>query len=159
MASDALPATSSARSSAAAISRARREMMAAALNGALALQKGLGGVHAISHALGTLEGHELHHGTLNAVLLPHMIEFNAPAVGDRYGAIKRALGLGRRADLADQLRRLARRLGLPGSLGALGLDLAALERAAPEAERDPASRTNPRRARRADYLDLMRAAL
>jgi 4-hydroxybutyrate dehydrogenase len=137
---------------------ARREMMAAALNGALALQKGLGGVHAISHALGALEGHELDHGTLNAVLLPYMIEFNAPAVGDRYAAIRRALGLGRRADLADQLVRLARRLGLPGSLGALGLDLAALERAAPEAERDPASRTNPRRARGEDYLELMRAA-
>ena len=49
---------------------ARREMMAAALNGALALQKGLGGVHAISHALGALDGYLLHHGTLNAVLLP-----------------------------------------------------------------------------------------
>ncbi|HSA80160.1 MAG TPA: iron-containing alcohol dehydrogenase, partial [Geminicoccaceae bacterium] len=65
---------------------ARREMMAAALNGALALQKGLGGVHAISHALGALEGYELHHGTLNAVLLPYMLEYNAPAVGDRYAA-------------------------------------------------------------------------
>ncbi len=138
---------------------ARREMMAAALNGALALQKGLGGVHAISHALGALEGRELHHGTLNAVLLPYMIEFNAPAVGDRYGAIKRAMGLGRRADLADQLHRLTGRLGVPGSLGALGLDLAALERAASQAERDPASRTNRRRARREDYLSVMRAAL
>jgi 4-hydroxybutyrate dehydrogenase len=138
---------------------ARREMMAAALDGALAVQKGLGGVHAISHALGALDGYRLHHGTLNAVLLPHLIEFNAPAVGERYAAIKRAMGLGRRADLADQLRQLTRRLGLPTSLGALGIDRAALERAAPQAERDPANRTNPRRARREDYLALMQAAL
>ena len=43
-------------------------------------------------ALGALDGYRLNHGTLNAVLLPHMIEFNAPAVGDRYAAIKRAKG-------------------------------------------------------------------
>jgi len=138
---------------------ARREMMAAALDGALALQKGLGGVHAISHALGALEGYQLHHGTLNAVLLPYMLDYNAPAVGDRYAAIRRAMGLRRRADLADGLLRLTRRLGLPTSLGELGIDLAAVERAAPQAEHDPASRTNPRRVRRDDYVALMRAAL
>ena len=83
---------------------ARREMMAAALDGALAVQKGLGGVHAASHALGALDGHRLNHGMLNAVLLPPVIEFNAPAVGGRYAAIKRALGLGSRADLAPRAR-------------------------------------------------------
>ena len=134
-------------------------MMAAALNGALAVQKGLGGVHALSHALGGLEGYRLHHGTLNGVLLPYMLDFNAPAVGGRYAAIKRAMGLGSGADLAEELFRLTERLGLPTSLGQLGLDLAAIERAAPAAERDPANRTNPRRARRDDYLALMRAAL
>jgi 4-hydroxybutyrate dehydrogenase len=138
---------------------ARREMMAAALNGALAVQKGLGGVHALSHALGSLEGYRLHHGTLNGVLLPYMLDFNAPAVGDRYAAIKRAMGLGRRIDLAEALFRLTARLGLPTSLGQLGVDRAAIERAAPRAERDPANRTNPRRARREDYLALMQGAL
>lgn len=138
---------------------ARREMMAAALDGALAVQKGLGGVHAMSHALGALEDHQLHHGTLNAVLLPYMLEFNAPAVGDRYPAIKRAMGLGLQADLSDQLLRLNQRLGLPTSLGELGVDSSAIERAAPQAEHDPANRTNPRRTRREDYLALMRAAL
>jgi 4-hydroxybutyrate dehydrogenase len=138
---------------------ARREMMAAALNGALAVQKGLGGVHALSHALGGLEGYRLHHGTLNGVLLPYMLDFNAPAVGDRYVAIKRAMGLGPRTDLAEELFRLTGRLGLPTSLGELGIDLAAIERAALLAERDPAHRTNPRRARREDYLAVMRGAL
>ena len=57
------------------------------------------------------------------------------------------------------LFRLTARLGLPTSLGQLGVDRAAIERAAPRAERDPANRTNPRRARREDYLALMQGAL
>ena len=77
---------------------ARREMMAAAMNGALAFQKGLGGVHAMSHALGGLPGYTLHHGTLNAVLLPRMLEFNGPAVSHRY------------PDLADVIQQMYTRL-------------------------------------------------
>jgi 4-hydroxybutyrate dehydrogenase len=137
---------------------ARREMMAAALNGALALQKGLGGVHAISNGLGALSGYDLHHGTLNAVLLPHVLEFNAPAVSPRYGAIKASAGMAADADLADGLRRLRERLGLPSRLSQMGVDKAAISLAASLAERDHANRTNPRRAHAADYLRIMQAA-
>ena len=52
---------------------ARREMMIAAMMGAMAFQKGLGSVHALSHPLGALREFKLHHGTLNAVLLPHVL--------------------------------------------------------------------------------------
>jgi 4-hydroxybutyrate dehydrogenase len=138
---------------------ARREMMAAALNGALALQKGLGGVHAISNALGALSGYDLHHGTLNAVLLPHVLEFNAPAVGDRYAAMKASARMAADADLADGLYRLGGRLGLPSRLGEMGVDAGAIARAASLAERDHANRTNPRRAHAGDYLRIMQAAL
>ena len=48
---------------------ARWEMMTAAMEGAMAFQKGLGAVHALSHPLGSLEDLKLHHGTLNAVIL------------------------------------------------------------------------------------------
>jgi 4-hydroxybutyrate dehydrogenase len=138
---------------------ARREMMAAALNGALALQKGLGGVHAISNALGALSGYDLHHGTLNAVLLPHVLEFNAPAVGDRYAAMKASARMAADADLADGLYRLGGRLGLPSRLGEMGVDAGGIARAASLAERDHANRTNPRRAHAGDYLRIMQAAL
>lgn len=137
---------------------ARREMMAAALNGALALQKGLGGVHAISNALGALSGYHLHHGTLNAVLLPHVLDFNAPAVGDRYRAIKASARIPADADLADGLCRLGERLGLPRRLRDMGVDMAAISLAASLAERDHANRTNPRRANATDYLRIMQAA-
>jgi 4-hydroxybutyrate dehydrogenase len=138
---------------------ARREMMAAALNGALAQQKGLGGVHAISNALGALSGYDLHHGTLNAILIPHVLAFNAPAVGDRYGAMTASARIAAGGDLAEALNRLRERLGLPSRLGGMGVDKPAIERAAAMAERDHANRTNPRRAHATDYLRIMQAAL
>src|SRR5690606_18862815 len=49
---------------------ARKHMMSASMQGAMAFQKGLGAVHSLSHALGSYAGKSLHHGTLNAVLLP-----------------------------------------------------------------------------------------
>ena len=57
---------------------ARLNMMSASMEGALAFQKGLGSVHSLSHSLGGLNP-KLHHGTLNAVFLPAVLEFNAMA--------------------------------------------------------------------------------
>ena len=138
---------------------ARREMMAAAMNGALAFQKGLGGVHAMSHALGGLGGSQLHHGTLNGVLLPHVLVFNAPAAGHRYEALARAMGLVPGADVAEAIHRLGERIGMPSGLAGMGIDDALVERAAPLAEKDHTNGTNPRRATAEDYRALMRAAL
>ena len=76
------------RSSCAALTgrsrRARWNMMMAAMEGAMAFQKGLGAVHAMSHPLGGLPGVSLHHGTLNAVVMPAVLRFNAGHVGDKY---------------------------------------------------------------------------
>ena len=57
-------------------------MMMGALEGGLSFQKGLGAVHSLSHALGGLQDLKLHHGTLNAILMPPVVRFNA-AVGRR----------------------------------------------------------------------------
>jgi 4-hydroxybutyrate dehydrogenase len=138
---------------------ARREMMAAALNGALAFQKGLGGVHAMSHALGGLKHVNLHHGTLNAVLLPHVLSFNAPASRHRYTALREAIGIPAGRDLGEAFLRISNGLGLPSRLGQMGLDRDALAVAAPLAERDHTNGTNPRRATAADYLVMMMGAL
>lgn len=138
---------------------ARREMMAAAMNGALAFQKGLGGVHAMSHALGGLSDYYLHHGTLNAVLLPHMLIFNSPAVSHRYADLSRAMGMRASADLPDVITSLSARLGLPSRLTDMGVDDKAIALAAPMAEKDHTNGTNPRRATTEDYRALMLAAL
>lgn len=138
---------------------ARREMMAAALNGALAFQKGLGGVHAMSHALGGLKHLNLHHGTLNAVLLPHVLAFNAPAARHRYAALNEAIRIPAAADLGRAFETLSGTLGLPSRLGKMGVGRDDLEVAAPLAERDHTNGTNPRRATSGDYLALMSEAL
>lgn len=138
---------------------ARRELMAAALDGALASQKGLGAVHAMSHALASVAVGPIDHGAVNAILLPLVLDFNAPAVADRYADIRRELGLRRGADLPGAMARLRARVGLPASLGAVGLRAADLEAAAAGAAADYASRTNPRRAESRDYLAMLRAAL
>ncbi|MGI9506025.1 MAG: iron-containing alcohol dehydrogenase [Geminicoccaceae bacterium] len=138
---------------------ARREMMAAAMNGALAFQKGLGGVHAMSHALGGLSGYSLHHGMLNAVLLPHMLAFNGPAVSHRYADLNRAMALSGSTDIVDGISALVRRIGLPMHLADMGVDEQAIDLAAPMAEKDHTNGTNPRRAGTEDYRALMQAAL
>jgi 4-hydroxybutyrate dehydrogenase len=138
---------------------ARREMLAAALNAGLAAQKGLGGVHALAHALEAESGLVAHHGQLHAALLPPVIAFNAPAVADRLAPLRQALRLGARADVTAALAGLGRRIGLPDRLAAFGLDAGALDRVAARAAEDPANRTNPRHATAADYRRMLEAAL
>ncbi len=113
----------------------------------------------MSHALAGVSRRRLDHGALNAVLLPHVLAFNAPAVASRYEAIKRELGWPAGTDLADAMVRLRERLALPARLGEFGVGSRDIERAAVFAESDHANRTNPRRADASDYLAIMRAAL
>jgi alcohol dehydrogenase class IV len=63
---------------------ARAHMMSAAAMGATAFQKGLGAIHALSHPIGAV--HNTHHGTTNAVCMPAVLQFNAPAIADRFDA-------------------------------------------------------------------------
>ena len=72
---------------------ARWNMMMAALQGGLSFQKGLGPVHSLSHALGSLSNLKLHHGTLNAILLPAVLCFNEGHVGEKYADLRRAMNL------------------------------------------------------------------
>ena len=71
---------------------ARANMMAAASMGATAFQKGLGGMHAISHPLGAL--YNTHHGLTNAVVMPYVLDFNREAIDERMTRLARFLGLG-----------------------------------------------------------------
>src|SRR6185312_5416422 len=92
---------------------AREQMLMGAVEGGLSFQKGLGAVHALSHALGGLKEPSLHHGTLNAILMSPVVRINAGAVGDKLDRLKQAMGLPASADLADELDELNRRLNIP----------------------------------------------
>lgn len=138
---------------------ARWNMMMAAMEGAMAFQKGLGAVHGMSHPMGALPGLRLHHGTLNAVCLPAVIEFNAGAVGDKYDRLKAVWGLPASADLAQTVRDLNSRLGLPAGLREMGVDESMIDALVPQAMADHTTATNPRPLSAEDYRALFAAAL
>ena len=123
---------------------ARSEMMIAGLHGGLAFQKGLGAVHALAHPLGALTAPTLHHGTVNAVLLPHVLRFNAGHVGDKFGRLRAAFGLDPGADLAAAFTALNARIGMPASLAAMGVTAAVRDRVVAGALADHSLPTNPR---------------
>jgi 4-hydroxybutyrate dehydrogenase len=126
---------------------ARRAMMLGALLGGVSFHKGLGVVHALSHALGS-EG-RAHHGTLNAILLPHALRFNREAAEPRLVELAAHLGLGRSGDgpahLITLIELVLSRLPLPQRLGDVaGLDRRRIPEYARRALLDHCHRTNPR---------------
>jgi alcohol dehydrogenase class IV len=138
---------------------ARTELMMGALQGGLTFQKGLGAVHALSHALGGLPSPVLHHGTLNAILMPPVLRFNTPAAGDKIRRMGEAIGLPAGADLADELDALNRRLRIPAGLRTLGVPESALAEIVDKALADHSHATNPRPASAGDYAALLREVM
>jgi 4-hydroxybutyrate dehydrogenase len=137
---------------------ARHAMMMGALLGGISFHKGLGVVHALSHALGC-EG-RVHHGTLNAILLPHALRFNRDAAGPRMADLAGRMGLGRGGDAAGHLITLTElvlaRMHLPRRLGQLeGLNRDHIAEYARLAMLDHCQRTNPRPCTQADMEDLL----
>ena len=145
---------------------ARWNMMSASMQGALAFQKGLGCVHSLSHSLGGVNP-RLHHGTLNALFLPDVVRFNAAAPSiqneQRLQRMAQAMGLGA-CDaggdaIADAIRAMNARLGLPAGLGALGVTADLFERVIDGAMADHCHKTNPRIATRDDYREILDASM
>src|SRR5215211_3005678 len=100
---------------------ARWNMMMTSMEGALTFQKGLGAVHAMAHPLGALDNLPLHHGTLNAVLLPAVLRFNEPAAPEKYERLCGVIGLQPESDLGGWVADLNARIGLPDGLAAMGV--------------------------------------
>lgn len=130
---------------------ARNDMMMCALEGAMAFQKGLGAVHALTHPLGAIKELNLHHGTLNAVLMPAVLRFNQQAIGTKWNTLNTMLG-----GVPDKtIAALNARLGLPSGLRAMGLTDAMLEQVSHAALKDHCHGTNPRIATQAEYLEIL----
>jgi alcohol dehydrogenase class IV len=139
--------------------QARWEMMMAGIHGGLAFQKGLGAVHALAHPLGALTDPMLHHGTVNAVLLPVVLRFNAEHVGDKYARLRKAFGLPPDADLADEVAGLNARIGMPATLRELGVSADVMDRIVAGAMADHSTPTNPRPLTAADAAALFMEAM
>jgi alcohol dehydrogenase class IV len=123
-------------------------------------------VHSLSHSLGGVNP-RLHHGTLNAMFLPAVVRFNASADGiqreQRLQRMAQAMGLpgcdSRGTEVADAIRDMNARLGLPGGLRAMGVTEDLFERVIDGAMADHCHKTNPRIATRQEYRDLLSESL
>ena len=122
---------------------ARGQMLIASGMGCLALQKGLGGIHALAHPLGAL--HDAHHGLLNAVLMPYVVEFNAPAITDKLDFLGRFLDLPNHsaAGLIEWIYALRETLAIPATLAGMGLRDIDVDTVARMGVDDPCAGGNP----------------
>ena len=134
---------------------ARTQMMMAALEGGMTFQKGLGAVHSLSHPLGGLKGVRLHHGTLNAVLLPAVLEFNFAVAGEKYAALADALGVADPAGLPSAIAALNRDLGMPATLREMGVPKEVLPTIAANAVLDHSTATNARPITEPDFRAIL----
>ncbi len=123
---------------------ARGNMLVAAAMGATAFQKGLGGMHALSHPIGAVAG--THHGLTNAVLMPYILAFNRAEAGERLARLAAYIGLADQSfdGFLEWVLELRRRLGIPHTLGELGVSEGDVDRLAQMAEKDPSATGNPR---------------
>lgn len=141
---------------------ARFNLMSASMQGAMAFQKGLGCVHSLSHSLGGVDP-RLHHGTLNAMFLPAVVRFNAEAESvqkdKRLDRMARAMGLASGGDIAEAIRDMNARLGLPTGLAAMGVQREQFGQIITGALADHCHKTNPRIATAGEYEEMLGASL
>jgi 4-hydroxybutyrate dehydrogenase len=141
---------------------ARLNMMSASMQGAMAFQKGLGCVHSLSHSLGGVNP-RLHHGTLNAMFLPAVVNFNAAAEtvqkDKRLARMAQAMGLQSGSDIPDAIKDMNARLGLPTGLGAMGVTESLFDAVITGALADHCHKTNPRIASAEEYREMLSVSL
>lgn len=137
---------------------ARTELMMGALEGGMTFQKGLGAVHALSHALGGLKEAKLHHGTLNAILMPTVLRWNVEveAVAKKVSHLESLAGL-EGTTLADALGELNSRLGITPRLSELGVPRHVIDWVCERAIADHSHPTNPRPLTKEDYAAILEA--
>ncbi len=121
---------------------ARANMMSAAAMGAVAFQKGLGAIHALSHPIGAV--YNTHHGMTNAVVMPAVLRFNRAAIEEKIARAAAYLGISGGFDgFYDYVLNLRAELGVPESLSAMGIAPDRIDELSAMAIEDPSAGGNP----------------
>ena len=144
-----------------------RDMMAYAeyLAGMAFNNASLGYVHAMAHQLGGF--YNLPHGVCNAILLPHVQEYNKATSASRLAKIAKIMGGNiegltdeQGADLCiDMIKSLSQTIGIPEGLGVLGVKESDFETLATNALNDACSLTNPRKGNLEEVIAIFRKAM
>ena len=138
---------------------ARLQMLVASSMGATAFQRGLGAMHALAHPLGAL--YDAHHGLLNAVLMPYVLQANRTRIEPQMERLARYLNLAKPGftGVLDWVLHLRNEVGIPHSLAEIGIDDSRLEQVGQMAEVDPSAGTNPIAFSASEYSQLFGKAL
>jgi alcohol dehydrogenase class IV len=138
---------------------ARANMLAAASMGAAAFQKGLGAIHSLSHPLGAL--YDLHHGLLNAVVMPYVFTYNRKAIEERMTRLAAYLDLPNPGfdSIMEWILDLRKEIGIPNTLAELGVRTDRLEELSIMAEADPSTSGNPMKIDRTDMKKMFEMAI
>jgi alcohol dehydrogenase class IV len=123
---------------------ARGGMLIGSCLAGVAFTKGLGLVHSISHMVGA--EYNTQHGLTNAIILPTVMKFNLPHVGEKVRFISHAMDLqGASSEMVIQeIEEILDYLDIPRSLSEIGVPLECKKRIAKKAMLDSATGTNPR---------------
>lgn len=144
---------------------AREQMMFASIMGGMVLNNaGLGYAHSLAHQLGGFY-HQVH-GDYSAILLPHVLEFNAPSIPvDRIQRIADAMHIksNNKAQAVDRIissiQKLSAEIGIPQGLSQLGLNEDDMEQLAINALDDITTFTNPKKGTAEDMVNILKAAM
>lgn len=121
---------------------ARGHMMSAAAMGAVAFQKGLGGMHALAHPIGAV--FNTHHGMTNAVVMPYVLTANRPAIEPVIESLAAYIGVAGGFDgFVDHILAMRDSMDVPHTLVELGVDADATATISAGAVADPSAGGNP----------------
>ncbi|MFY0663074.1 MAG: iron-containing alcohol dehydrogenase [Natronospirillum sp.] len=137
---------------------ARAHMMSAAAMGAVAFQKGLGAMHALSHPVGAV--YNAHHGTTNATVMPMVLDFNRSAIEEKIERAAAYLGIAGGFDgFKTRILEFRSEFGIPQSLSELGVEADRLDELTDMALEDPSCGGNPIEMTRENTRALFEACL
>ena len=127
---------------------------------------GLGIDHSMAHPLSAV--YDIPHGTACAILLAPVLKFNAPATGERYREIARAMGVANvdemtqdeyRAAAIGAVAKLSADVGIPEKLSELGVKAQDIDFLAASALADACTPGNPRDVTKEEIAEIYRSIL
>ena len=133
---------------------ARSKLMAASIMGGTAFQKGLGAVHSLSHPVGAIYNH--HHGVLNAIFMPYVLQYNRPAIEDKMARLANYIDLPEKTvnGVINWLVALCKRMDIPTTLEQISVDDTNLQAILEQAMADPSTSGNPREMNEAAFREI-----